>query len=241
MGYLENRVAVVTGASSGIGKAIAVSLAAHGALLCLAARRLEKLEEVAECVRPTTSRVKSYRVDLMSDQEVLAFAAGLKQDFGHVDILIHSAGVISMGQLDNAPVEDFDRQYKVNVRAPYILTQALLPMMRSCQGQIVFINSSVGLNARAGVGQYAATKHALKAIADSLREEVNTDGLRVLSLFLGRTASAMQAAVHEMEHRAYQSERLMQPEDVASVVINALTLPRTAEVTDISIRPLQKS
>lgn len=240
MGYLEGRVAVVTGASSGIGKAIAVSLAAHGALLCLAARRLEKLEEVAEYARSTTSCVKSYRVDLMSDREVLAFAACLKQDFGHVDILVHSAGGISMGRLDNAPVEDFDWQYKINVRAPYILTQALLPMMRSCQGQIVFINSSVGLNARANVGQYAATKHALKAIADSLREEVNVDGLRVLSLFLGRTSSPMQAAVHGMEHRAYQPERLMQPEDVASVVINALNLPRTAEVTDISIRPLLK-
>jgi NADP-dependent 3-hydroxy acid dehydrogenase YdfG len=240
MTYLEGRVAVVTGASSGIGRAIAMGIAGHGTRLCLAARRLERLEEVAEYTRTTASCAKSYQVDLMSDQEVLAFADSIKQDFGHVDILIHSAGVISMGRLDKAPVEDFDRQYKINVRAPYVLTQALLPIMRSCQGQIVFINSSVGLNARANVAQYAATKHALKAIADSLREEVNTDGMRVLSVFLGRTSSPMQAAVHEMEHRSYQPERLMQPEDVASVVINALNLPLTAEITDISIRPLQK-
>jgi short-subunit dehydrogenase len=139
-----------------------------------------------------------------------------------------------------APVEDFDQQYRINVRAPYVLTQALLPMLRSRPGQIVFINSSVGLRAKANVGQYAATKHALKAIADSLRDEVNKEGIRVLSVFLGRTATPMQAAIHEMEGRAYHAERLMQSDDVAAMVINALNLPRSAEVTDISIRPLRK-
>jgi NAD(P)-dependent dehydrogenase (short-subunit alcohol dehydrogenase family) len=148
--------------------------------------------------------------------------------------------VISLGQLEVAPVEDFDWQYRINGRAPYALTQALLPMLRARRGQIVFINSSVGLGARANVGQYAATKHALKAIADSLRGEENADGLRVLSVFLGRTATPMQQAVHEMEGRAYHPKRLMRPEDVATVEINALSLPRSAEVTDISIRPLAK-
>jgi NAD(P)-dependent dehydrogenase (short-subunit alcohol dehydrogenase family) len=137
-------------------------------------------------------------------------------------------------------VADFDGQYRTNVRAPYVLTQALLPMLRSRQGQIVFINSSVGLNARAGVGQYAATKHALKALADSLREEVNAASVRVLSVFLGRTASPMQAGIHAAEGKAYHPERLLQPQDVAAVVLNALSLPRTAEVTDISIRPFMK-
>jgi NADP-dependent 3-hydroxy acid dehydrogenase YdfG len=113
-------------------------------------------------------------------------------------------------------------------------------MLKSSRGQIVFINSSVGLVARANVGQYAATKHALKAVADSLREEVNTDGVRILSVFPGRTATPMQTAVHEMEGRPYQPEHFIQPEDIADVVINALVLPRTAEVTDINIRPLIK-
>jgi len=115
-----------------------------------------------------------------------------------------------------------------------------LPMLKSHRGQIVFINSSAGLSARANVSQYAATKHALKAITDSLREEINAEGLRVLSVYPGRTATPMQAAVHKMEQRAYQPDRLMQPEDVAAVVINALSLPSSAEVTDIHIRPLIK-
>ena len=108
------------------------------------------------------------------------------------------------------------------------------------QGQIVFINSSLALTARANVAQYAATKHALKAIADSLREEVNPKGMRVMSVFLGRTASPMQAAVHAMENRPYDPNRLLQPEDVASLVLYLLSLPRTAEITDITIRPLMK-
>jgi NADP-dependent 3-hydroxy acid dehydrogenase YdfG len=103
---------------------------------------------------------------------------------------------------------------------------------------VVFINSTAGLVARAGVAQYAATKHALRAMADSLREEVNADGVRVLSVFLGRTATPLQAALHEREGRRYRPERLVQPADVASLVVHALTLPRTAEVTDLTIRPL---
>jgi NADP-dependent 3-hydroxy acid dehydrogenase YdfG len=121
-----------------------------------------------------------------------------------------------------------------------MLTQALLPLLRVRQGQIAFINSTVGLSAAPNVGQYAATKHALRALANSLREEVNADGMRVLSVFLGRTATPMQAGIHEMEGRAYHPERLIQPEDVAAVVIHTLSLPRSAEVTDIRIRPLQR-
>ena len=145
-----------------------------------------------------------------------------------------------MGKIETAPVMELDQQYRNNVRGPYLLTQALLPLLRRRQGQVVFINSSLGLTARGQVGPYAATKHALKALADSFREEVNVERLRVLSVYLGRTASPMQALIHAMEGKAYHPEYLLQPSDVAAVVLNALCLPRTAEVTDISIRPLRK-
>jgi len=106
----------------------------------------------------------------------------------------------------------------------------------------VFINSSVGLAVkRWELGQYVATKHALNAIADSLREELNPRGIRVLMLYLGRTATPMQQAVFQQEGREYHQETLLQPEDVASVVVHAWMLPPTAEVTDISIRPMTKS
>lgn len=236
----QGQVAVVTGASSGIGRAIALGLAERGATLCLVGRRLRVLEAVAEEARASTSDARCYCADLTVDQDIQTLMACFQRDFGYIDLLIHSAGVISIGKVESTPVAELDCQYRTNVRAPYLLTQALLPMLRQRRGQIVFINSSVGLIARANVSQYAATKHALKAIADSLREEVNAEGVRVLSVYPGRTASPMQAAIHDMEGKAYHPERLMQPEDVATVVVNALSLPRSAEVTDISVRPMTK-
>lgn len=234
---LKNQVAVVTGASSGIGKAIALGLAAQGVKLCLLGRKLEQLLAIKKTAEETSPEVVCYQLDLTLDEDVEKLKARLEADFDHVNLLIHSAGVIALGDVKTTPVSEFDWQYRTNVRAPYLLTQALLPMLISTQGQIVFINSSAGLTAKAGVGQYAATKHALKAIADSLRAEVNTLGVRVISVFPGRTASPMQAAICELEGKAYNSEFLLQPEDVAAVVINSLSLPHTAEVTDIHIRP----
>ena len=144
--------------------------------------------------------------------------------------------------MERSSIQDLDSQYATNVRAPYLMTQRLLPLLETAHGQIVFINSSVALaTKRAEVGQYSATKCALRAIADSLREEVNPKGIRVLTLYLGRTATPMQEALYRQEGTAYHPELLLQPEDVASVVIQTLLLPPTAEVTDLTIRPMQKS
>jgi NADP-dependent 3-hydroxy acid dehydrogenase YdfG len=238
---LKDQIAVITGASSGIGKAISIALASKGVKLCLLGRNLETLESVAEVAREFNGLVRCYRVDLTVDQYLSEFVEHIREDFEYVDVLVHGAGVISLGRLDSAPVKDFDWQYLTNLRVPYLLTQALLPLLRQGQSQIVFINSSAGLKATGNVGQYAATKHALKAIADSFRQEINPEGLRVLSLYLGRTATPMQEAVFKSEGRSYQPDLLMQPEDVATMVISALSLPRSAEVTEISMRPLIKS
>jgi NADP-dependent 3-hydroxy acid dehydrogenase YdfG len=240
MEIFKEHIAVVTGASSGVGRAISLALAAQGATLCLIGRKLETLEATAKSVRSKVSRVLCYQADLTLDQDLQRLIARLQHDFSGIDLLIHSSGAISLGEIEIAPIEDFDWHYRINVRAPYVLTQALLPMLKIRLGQIVFINSSLGLNSRAKVGQYAATKHALKAVADSLRDEVNPAELRVLSVYLGRTAGPMQATLHALEGKVYHPERLLQPEDVAMVVLNALSVPRSAEVTDISIRPLRK-
>ncbi|MGC2062821.1 MAG: SDR family oxidoreductase [Thermodesulfovibrionales bacterium] len=239
MTNLKNQTVVITGASSGIGRAIAQGLAVHGSSLCLIGRNVEALEVVAAKANQSSDR-RIYKADLASVEDIQRIAENIKNDVGHVDILIHSAGDYSMGLIRSAPVEELDRQYSINLRAPYVLTQALFPVIRRQGGQVVFINSSVGLQAKAKVSQYAASKHALKAFADSLREEVNGDGIRVLSIFPGRTATPMQETVHRFEGRAYDPSQFMQPEDVAAVVINALALPQSAEVTDINIRPMKK-
>ncbi len=238
---LTQHAAVVAGATSDIGRAICLSLAAAGARLGLLGRDASTLEELAKNVRSLTDKVFVYPVDITSDASVIGLAARLGSDLGRVDVLVHSAGVFEMGPHGGAAVADLDRQYQTNVRGPYLLTQALLPLLRACRGQIIFVNSTVGLEARAGIGQYASTQHALRAIADALRAEVNPDGVRVLTVYLGRTATARQARIFRLEGRPYAPELLIQPDDVAEIVLASLRLPRTAEVTEIRMRPLVKS
>jgi NADP-dependent 3-hydroxy acid dehydrogenase YdfG len=238
---LKDQVAVVTGASSGIGKAIALTLAERGVEVCLVARRRGALEMVADQVRSNGTRGHVYCADLTSDKDIRELAEKLRHDFRQMDILVLCGGAISHGPLESAPLADFDLMYRANLRGHYALTQALLPPLRTRPGQIVFINSSVGLRSPANVGQFSATQHAFRAVADSLRDEVNADGIRVLSVFPGRTATPRMAALFEKEGRSYRPELLLQPEDIASMVTHALGLPRTAEVTDINMRPLLKS
>jgi len=237
---LKGQVAVVTGSSSGIGRAIALGLAECGASLCLLGRRIETLRNVAEYASNSTNQVKCYQTDLDIDADLLGLLPRIQRDFGQVDILVHSAGVIFQGNLESALIGNFDRQYRTNVRAPYLLTQTLLPLLKARPGQVVFINSSAGLNASQGNGQYAATKHALKAVADSFRHEVNGVGIRVVSVFPGRTATPMQESLFALESRDFRPELLIKPEEIASLVINVLIMPLDIEVTDIQMRPQRK-
>ncbi len=237
MSELADQVALVTGASGGIGGEIALELAGAGARLLLAGRSGERLEGLAARARERSAQVEIHRADLTADAEVSDLAARLHELFGGVDVLVHSAGAFHAGPVETTPVAELDRLVRLNLRAPYLLTQALLPSLRARRGQVVFVNSSV--TGRAEVGPYAASKHALRALADSLRDEVNRDGVRVLSVFPGRTASAMQAEVHRFEDRTYRPELMLQPEEVAASVVHALALPRTAEVTDLHIRPMR--
>jgi NADP-dependent 3-hydroxy acid dehydrogenase YdfG len=237
----RGQVAVVTGASGGIGEAIAVGLARGGARLLLAGRSAERLELVAERTQDFSPRVETFAGDLADDGQIQALAARAVEAFGGVDILVHSIGYFAGGLIETAPVEELDRLYRINVRSPYALTQGLLPSLLSRQGQVVFVNSGAGYRtATAGWAPYAASKHALRALADGLRDEVNARGVRVITAFPGRTATAMQEEVHRYEGRPYDPERFLQPRDVAAVVLNALALPRTAEVTDVHVRPMRK-
>jgi NADP-dependent 3-hydroxy acid dehydrogenase YdfG len=237
----QDQIAVVTGAGSGIGKAIALTLGELGATLVLAGRRLAPLESVATELAARGAKATSYSTDLADRTSIQKFTQAFSRDFTRVDILVHCAGAVRLGHVAEVSADDFDVMFRTNVLGPYALTQALLPQLRQHRGQVVFINSSVAVTPRAGVSQYAATKSALKTLADSLRAEVNPDGIRVLSIYPGRTATPTQEALHVEEQRAYVPERLLQPADVAQITVNALSLPSTAEVTDIHIRPMIKS
>lgn len=156
---------------------------------------------------------------------------------GQLDGVIHCAGQYSRGTLAQAPVAELSRQWEINVAAPYALTQALLPTLTTAGGHIIFLNSTQGLRATGGVGQYASTKHALRALADSLREELSGSGVKVCTVFLGRTATSMQRQVFVAEGRSWQEDALLAPEDVANVVGVILATSDRAEITEITVRP----
>ena len=241
MESLKSHFAVVTGASSGIGRAIALALAAHGAELYLAARRSDQLNSVAKEAQVLGARAHACSLDLTKDENIRALGEKLQREVGRLNILVLCGGAIGHGALEKAPLAQLDLMYSSNVRGHYALIQTLLPLLRNAKGQIVFINSSAGLRSPANAGQFAATQHAFRSIADSLRDEVNADGIRVLSVFPGRTATPRMEKLFAKEGRPYKLELLLQPEDIAEMVVHSLRLPRTAEVTDISIRPMQKS
>jgi NADP-dependent 3-hydroxy acid dehydrogenase YdfG len=234
----DERICVVTGASSGIGKALTVALARTGARVWAVGRSRERLDTLVGEVEGSAGSVTPVVADLERGEDVESAGDEILSRSDRVDVLVHSAGAITLGAFDSVSPADFDRQFRVNLRAPVVLTQTLLPALKRAEGQVVFINSSAGLRASANNALYAATKHGLKAVADGLREEVNRDRVRVISVYAGRTDTPMQVSIHEHEGRQYRPELLLRPEDVVDVVLAALSVPPSGEVTDVNVRPI---
>jgi NADP-dependent 3-hydroxy acid dehydrogenase YdfG len=204
----------------------------------MVARREDVLEEAAALVGP---HARPIVCDLTDPLARTALVDALTADARRLDVLVLSAGVIHLGRTEDAALEHFSEQFESNVLAPYALTQACLPLLFEARGQIVFVNSSAGKSANPGVGQYSATQHAMRAFADTLRGEVNDRGVRVTVMHPGRTATPRQASIHQFEGRAYNPDLLMQPRDVAEAVLAVVTLPGTAEITEVAMRPMRKS
>ncbi len=238
MARFSEKTILVTGASGGVGAAIAQNLGEEGATVCLSGRNSERLQEIAgQLSQPG----RCYPGDLTIDKEMDDVVRRMLAENPRLDGVIHGAAIIALAPVATGSTEDFENQFKTNVLAPYRLTQLLLPALTASRGQVIFLNSSAGLVARAEVSQYAATKHALKAVADSLREECNPAGVRVCSLFLGAIATSMQESVRAYQKRDYHPESLIQPRDVAGMVSVLLALPTTSEVTDVTMRPTARS
>jgi NADP-dependent 3-hydroxy acid dehydrogenase YdfG len=227
---LTGRLALVTGASGDIGRAITAALCAEAFHVLAVGRDPDRLARAVE-----KHDAEPVIADLTRPGDVAAVRDRVAQH-GHLDALVLGSGIYERSRAPDA----LARQLAANVHGPYALLQSVWSMLAAARGQVVVINSTQGLRAAPGVGQFAATQHAMKALADSLREDLNALGVRMTSVFLGRTATARQAAIFALEQRAYTPGLLIQPEDVARIVLDVLTLPRTAEITDISLRPMHK-
>jgi NADP-dependent 3-hydroxy acid dehydrogenase YdfG len=230
MNRFQHKRALVTGASSGIGQAIARALVAEGAQIHAVARTWPK----------SPAGWQLHNADFAVEADMKRLAAEVSVSATPLDLLIHCAGVLEIGTVADFPIAQLDTMYQVNVRAPFLLTQLLLPALTHGKGQIVFINSSAAIAPNTALAGYSSAKAALKSIADCLRLEVNASGVRVMSVYPGKTASVMQQRAHELAGKPYDAAKLMQPQDVAQMVLSALALPKTAEMTDLHIRPMQK-
>jgi short-subunit dehydrogenase len=178
---IKGKIVVITGVTGGIGRAIASACAKQGAIVVGIVRDLEKVKSVPELNSLSKEQLHLFQADLCEVEELRKVARLIQERLGVVHALIHNAAVHEIGSIADSQVDVFDNLISVNVRAPLVLTQSLLPLLIEGKGQVIFINSSVGWKSSAGISQYAASKHALRAIADSLREEVNRQGVKVLT------------------------------------------------------------
>jgi NADP-dependent 3-hydroxy acid dehydrogenase YdfG len=221
--------ALITGASRGIGSAIATVLAPTHTLL-LAARPSARLDAVAERLDAT-----SWPLDLTDTDAIQAKADRLTE----LDVLVHNAGVTIPGHVAQTSVDEWRATFDVNVLGAVAFTLALLPALRRARGHVVFINSGSGRRVSSGTASYSASKFALRAFADSLRED--EPALRVTTVYPGRTDTDMQRELVAFEGGEYDPGRFLRPDTVATVVANVLGTPPDGHVHEVVVRPTKAS
>jgi NADP-dependent 3-hydroxy acid dehydrogenase YdfG len=221
---------LITGATGAIGAAAARLLHGAGHNVILTGRDAARLNVTAR--RIGSDRVRTLVLDLSDPRRIASGLDGIA--LPPLDGVVHSAGVVALGNVAELTPDAWVEQLLVNTAAPAELTRLLLPSVRAARGHVVFVNSGSGLRANPGWSAYAASKHALRALADSLRAE--EPEIRVTSVYPGRTASEMQRQVREHEGGEYDPNAFISPDTVAKVIVDALETPRDATVTDVSVR-----
>ena len=227
---MSTRTRLLTGAGSGIGEVLARRLRERGDEVWLLARSEERAGELAEACPGARTLV----ADLADPAAVEALADRLPR---RLDSLVHAGGVVELGTVAELSAAAWVETVTVNLVAPAVLTRLALPALRSARGTVVLVNSGAGLVAKPQWSAYAASKHGLKALADSLRAEESEHGVRVSTIYPGRTATAMQEKVHAQEGKDYDPSQWIDPATVAAAILQALDLPDDAVLTDLSLTP----
>jgi short-subunit dehydrogenase len=217
---------LLTGAGSGIGAVVARTLLDRGDDVVLLARSESRAEEL----RSSYAGASVLVADLAWPESVESLALPPA-----LDSLVHAAGIVELGPVADLSVDDWATQLRVNLVAPAALTRVALPALRAARGTVVFVNSGAGLSAHPGWSAYAASKHGLRALADSLRGE--EPDIRVSTVYPGRTATPMQEKVHAQEGKDYDAATWIRPETVAAQIVSLVDLPRDATVPDLTVRP----
>ncbi|HDJ2238224.1 TPA: SDR family oxidoreductase [Staphylococcus aureus] len=231
MTVLTDKVAVVTGAGSGIGEAIATLLHEEGAKVVLAGRNKEKLQNVANQL--SQDSVKVVPTDVTNKEEVDELIKIAQQTFGGLDIVINSAGQMLSSKITDYQVDEWDSMIDVNIKGTLYTAQAALPtMLEQSSGHLINIASISGFEVTKSSTIYSATKAAVHTITQGLEKELAKTGVKVTSISPGMVDTAITAAYNPTDRKK------LEPQDIAEAVLYALTQPKHANVNEITVRPV---
>jgi NADP-dependent 3-hydroxy acid dehydrogenase YdfG len=238
---LAGRVAAVTGASSGIGAATAVALSRAGATVALAARRHDRLEQVAGRLEGPSSL---HEVDVSDERQARSFVESAHSEHGALHVLVNNAGVMLLGPVSGADTADWRQMLDVNLWGLLVCTHAALPLIeQSGGGDIVNVSSVAGRRADAGAAVYNMTKFGVHAFSEALRQEALHAGVRVTVVAPGFVETELQGhntdpvVVRAMERSREQIGEVLQPEDIADAIVHAVTRPKHVCLNEVLVRP----
>jgi NADP-dependent 3-hydroxy acid dehydrogenase YdfG len=240
---VKDRVALVTGASSGIGAATAELLAREGALVAAVARRADRLGGLVKRVEAAGGSAVAFPADVAKEPEARSVVASVLAHYGRIDVLVNSAGIVRPGNVETADAAHWREMIDINLLAAMYLSQAVLPGMRSrSDGHIVNVSSTAGRLVGAGHPGYTASKHAVNAFSDSLRQEVAALGIRVTIVEPGATNTEVAESIPDAASRAVMAAHIskqgnMRSEDVANAILFALQQPPNVNVREIWLAP----
>jgi NADP-dependent 3-hydroxy acid dehydrogenase YdfG len=239
---LTDRVVLVTGASSGIGRATALALSAAGAKVAVGARRRDRLEQLID---EAPGEMIALELDVTDPDSVTRAIQAVVGRFGHLDALVNNAGLMHSGMILGADTQEWVRMVETNLLGSMYAVHAALPHLIASRGAIVQVSSTSGRIASMGSGAYAATKFGISAFAESLRQEVAGQGVRVIVVEPGFVATELTSHITDPAMRALaadigQSMRTLDPADIAEAVVYALSQPDHVAVNELLIRPTEQ-
>jgi NADP-dependent 3-hydroxy acid dehydrogenase YdfG len=239
---LSGKVALITGASSGIGEATASALAAAGAKVAIAARRADRLEALAARIEKAGGTALRIEADVTSNDDVIAMVDKVVAEWGRLDILVNNAGVMLLSPAAEATLDDWRHMVELNLLALMGVTKAALPHLRAGKGHIVNVSSVAGRVANPGASGYAATKFGVVGFSESLRREVYADKVRVTVIEPGLVRTELGDHITNATSKAGLDQRLatmeaLTADDVAAAILYAVSQPARVNVNEIVIRP----
>jgi NADP-dependent 3-hydroxy acid dehydrogenase YdfG len=249
---LNGTVALVTGASSGIGEASARALAGAGAAVAIAARRKDRLDELAREIEQSGGRALAIETDVTNQEQASSAVQRTVSELGRLDTVVNNAGVMLLGPILDAPIEEWDRMIDLNLKGLMYITHAALPhLLSAAEGEprrvadLINVSSVAGRVARSGSGVYNLTKHGVGAVSESLRQELTERHVRVSLVEPGAVDTELKdhlrEEVREQALKRFAKIEMLEAEDIADAITYIVTRPRRVAVNELLIRPTEQT